>query len=156
MPSEAGIWPHDGAHSSILVHGDFLYINTSTGVDNSHKVIRTPRAPSLIVLDKNTGRLVARDWENIAPNIFHATWSSPSLAVIDGRETIVFCGGDGVVRGFEPVSELPPAGEVARLKLLWHLDFDPDAPKDDIHRYLKNLKQGPSFGSSIAPHISMV
>ncbi len=144
MPSQAGIWPHDGAHSSILVHGDFLYINTSTGVDNSHQVIRTPGAPSLIVLDKNTGELAARDEENIAPNIFHATWSSPSLARIDGVEQIVFCGGDGVVRGFAPVRERAPDGAVQRLQMLWHLDFDPEAPKDDIHRFLNNRRQGPS------------
>ncbi|HEY6168973.1 MAG TPA: PQQ-binding-like beta-propeller repeat protein, partial [Verrucomicrobiae bacterium] len=31
LVSGAGIWPHDGAHSSILVHGDHLYLNTGTG-----------------------------------------------------------------------------------------------------------------------------
>jgi DNA-binding Lrp family transcriptional regulator len=61
LTSGAGIWSHDAAHSSILIHGDFLYINTGTGVDNTHKKIRTPEAPSLVVLDKRTGRLVARD-----------------------------------------------------------------------------------------------
>ncbi|MEO8351758.1 MAG: PQQ-binding-like beta-propeller repeat protein [Chthoniobacteraceae bacterium] len=144
MPAQAGIWPHDGAFSSILVHGDYLYINTSTGVDNSHQVIRTPKAPSLIVLDKKTGELVARDEENIAPNIFHATWSSPSLATIDGVEQIIFGGGDGVVRGFQPVRARKLRGEVATLKLLWRIDFDPEAPKDDIHRFLNNKRQGPS------------
>ena len=79
-PTGAGIWSHDAAHSSILIHGDYLYLNTGTGVDNTHRRIRTPDAPSLVVLDKRTGRLVARDDEHIAPNIFHSTWSSPSLA----------------------------------------------------------------------------
>ena len=76
----AGIWSHDAAHSSILIHGDHLYLNTGTGVDNTHRRIRTPEAPSLVVLDKHTGRLLARDDEQIAPRIFHSTWSAPSLA----------------------------------------------------------------------------
>ena len=42
----AGIWSHDAAHSSILIHGDHLYLNTGTGVDNTHKKIRTPDAPA--------------------------------------------------------------------------------------------------------------
>jgi outer membrane protein assembly factor BamB len=144
MPSEAGIWPHDGAHSSILVHGDFLYVNTGTGVDNSHKVIRTPDAPSLIVLEKKTGRYLAREREGIAPNIFHSTWSAPSLARIGGEELIFFCGGDGIVRAFEPLHAGPPTGELARLKQRWQFDPDPNSPKDDPHRFLNNRQQGPS------------
>ena len=61
--AEAGIWPHDSAHSSILIHGDHLYINTCNGVDNTHRKIRAPAAPDLIVLDKKTGKLVARENE---------------------------------------------------------------------------------------------
>ena len=144
MPSQAGIWPHDGAHSSILVHGDFLYVNTGTGVDNSHKVIRTPDAPSLIVIEKKTGRYVARDDERIAPNIFHATWSSPALGQVAGRDVIFFCGGDGIVRSFEPLAKSPPAGEVAKLKSIWRFDPDPTSPKDDPHLFLNNRQQGPS------------
>lgn len=143
LPAEAGIWPHDGAHSSILIRGDQLYINTGTGVDNSHAVIRTPDAPSLIVLDKNTGRYLARDREAIAPNIFHSTWSSPSLGKVDGRELIFFCGGDGIVRAFEPFSG-EPAKEPATLKQVWTFDPDPTSPKDDPHRFLNNRQQGPS------------
>ena len=45
LTAEAGIWSHDAAHTSILVHGGFLYLNTGTGVDNTHKRIRTPRRP---------------------------------------------------------------------------------------------------------------
>src|SRR5208283_3503471 len=52
LPSGAGIWSHDAAHSSILIDGNWLYLNTGTGVDNTHKRIRTPDAPSLVVLDK--------------------------------------------------------------------------------------------------------
>ena len=46
LTTGAGIWSHDAAHSSILIHGNHLYLNTGTGVDNTHKRIRTPDAPS--------------------------------------------------------------------------------------------------------------
>jgi outer membrane protein assembly factor BamB len=138
----AGIWPHDGAHSSVLIRGDHLYLNTGTGVDNSHIKIRTPNADSLVVLDKATGRLLARDGEGIAPRIFHCTWSPPSMATVSGREMIFFAGGDGVVRAFEPLGESPK--EPAALKVLWRYDIDPDAPKENVHRFNRNTKVGPS------------
>src|SRR5438445_4857219 len=96
LTSGAGIWSHDAAHSSILIHGNHLYLNTGTGVDNTHRHIRAPDAPSLVVLDKRTGQLLARDREPIATNIFHCTCSAPSIATVDGRPLIFFPGGNGV------------------------------------------------------------
>ena len=151
MVGEAGIWTHDGAHSSILVHGDHLYLNTGTGVDNTHRKIRTPDAPSLIVLDKTTGRLLAREREGIAPNIFHATWSSPSMAEINGKAVIIFAAGNGIVYGFEPLEKRPAKGEIATLKKLWEYDLDPGAPKTEVHRFTGNKREGPSnvFGMPV-------
>src|SRR5437588_7122091 len=103
LTSGAGIWSHDAAHSSILIHGNQLYLNTGTGVDNTHKRIRTPDAPSLVVLDKRTGQMVARDDEHIATNIFHCTWSAPSLGVVRGRPLVFFAGGNGEVYAFQTV-----------------------------------------------------
>jgi outer membrane protein assembly factor BamB len=144
MVSEAGIYTHDGAHSSILVDGDFLYLNTGTGVDNTHRKIRTPDAPSLIVLDKKTGRLLAREREGIAPNIFHATWSSPSMGEVNGRKLIFFAGGNGIVYAFEPLKQKPVDGEVRTLKKVWQYDPDPTGPKSEVHRFTTNRREGPS------------
>jgi len=144
LASGAGIWPHDGAHSSILIYGNYLYLNTATGVDNTHKRVRAPEAPSLVVIDKRTGQLVARDDEQIAPNIFHSTWSSPSLGEVNGRPLIFFCGGNGVVYAFETVRNTPSPGEVLKLKKVWQFDFDPTAPKVDVHKYNTNRREGPS------------
>ena len=141
---ECGVRQHDQAHASPLVHGRFLYVNTSNGVDDSHRKIMAPDAPSLIVLDKETGRLVAQDAERIGPRIFHSTWSSPALGDMNGRPVIIFAGGDGIIYGFEPVSELPPQGTVLKLKKLWWFDFDPDAPKENVHQYNSNRKISPS------------
>jgi len=144
IPNQAGTYPHDGAHASILIDGDFLYMNTSNGVDNTHKVIRRPDGPSLIVLDKKTGRLLARDSEGIGPRIFHSTWSSPAMAVVDGRRLVFFCGGDGVVYAFEPLQTAPPEGQVATLKRVWRFDPDPTAPKENVSQYLRNREVSPS------------
>jgi hypothetical protein len=47
---------------------------------------------------------------HIGPNIFHATWSSPSFGEVNGKPLIFFAGGDGVVRAFEPLTKSPPPG----------------------------------------------
>ena len=144
IPNQAGTYPHDAAHASILIDGDFLYINTSNGVDNTHRKIRCPDGPSLIVLDKKTGRLLARDNEGIGPRIFHSTWSSPALGVVNGRKLIFFCGGDGVVYAFEPLKSVPPEGKVETLKRVWRFDCDPSAPKENVSEYLRNRERSPS------------
>ena len=86
MRTEVGMYPHDAAHASILLDGPYLYLNTCNGVDNTHEVIRKPDAPSLIAIEKATGRVVAQDGEHIGPHIFHSTWSSPALGEVGGRQ----------------------------------------------------------------------
>lgn len=141
---QTGTWPHDAAHSSILIHGDYLYVNTSTGVDNTHRRIRTPDAPGLVVIDKRTGRWVARDREGMAPATFHNTWSSPAAMTVGGETRIIFAGGNGIVYGFKPVNAAPPAGEIAALEKVFQFDPDPDAPKSVVHRFTQNRREGPS------------
>jgi len=159
LTAGAGIWSHDAAHSSILIHGDYLYLNTGTGVDNTHKKIRLADSPSLVVLDKRTGKLVARDQLHIAGNIFHSTWSAPSLGEVNGRPLIFFAGGNGVVYAFETLKS-PPAqpgleGKAPlNLQLVWQFDFDPAAPKTNVHKYNGNRRESPSdfFGMPVFYH----
>lgn len=144
MPTEVGMHPHDAAHSSILLHGQYLYLNTGNGVDSTHRRIPSPDAPSLIVLDKTTGRLVARDGEPIGPRIFHCTWSSPALGIVDQRPLIFFCGGDGVCYAFEALAPSEAPGPVKILERVWRFDCDPTAPKEDLNRYKRNRRESPS------------
>jgi len=145
LPNGAGIYPHDVANCSILVDGPLLYVNTSNGVDASGRIFKVGAAdaPALVVIEKATGRLVARDHENMSPRTPHATWASPALGEVHGRRRIFFGGPDGICYAFEPLREIPPPGEVAKLRCVWRFDCDPTAPKENIHRYV--LKpDGPS------------
>ena len=144
IPAEVGIHPHDAAHSSILLHGEFLYVNTSNGVDNTHRRILAPNAPSLVILDKTTGRLAAQDDERIGPRIFHCTWSSPALGDVNGRTLIFFCGGDGVCYAFEALRSAPASGLIEKLRNIWRFDCDPNAPKENVHQYNGNRSESPS------------
>lgn len=157
LTTGAGIWAHDAPCSSILVRGPHLYLNTSTGVDNTHRRIRSPNAPSLVVLDKATGAYLARDGEPIAPNIFHSTWSAPALAEVEGQPTVFFAAGNGFVYAFEPLpmprqtngsfetsTNAAVASRPQQLKTLWQFDFDPGAPKTNVHRFNSNRRESPS------------
>jgi outer membrane protein assembly factor BamB len=146
LRSAAGVRPHDAAHCSILLDGPFLYVNTSNGLNSRHDAVEKPEAPSLVVVEKASGRLVAQDREGIGPRIFHSTWSSPALGEVDGRRVVIFCGGDGVVYGFHALrpDDLPPPGQVAALRRVWRFDCDPTAPKENVHRYIRNRRESPS------------
>jgi outer membrane protein assembly factor BamB len=144
LRTAVGMYPHDSAHASLLMDGDYLYLNSCNGVDNSHVRIRAPDAPSLIVLDKHTGQVVAEDAERIGPRIFHSTWSSPAMGEVAGRRLVFFCGGDGVVYAFDA---LPPQSDVRRprtLERVWRFDCDPTAPKENVHQYHRNRRVSPS------------
>lgn len=151
MLADAGCHRHDSAHASILIRGRHLYMNTCNGVDNTHKVIRFPDAPSLVVLDKETGRMIARDAEGIGPRTVHGTWSSPSWGEVDGRALLFFGGPDGVCYAFEPLPDDARPGDAPMiLKRVWRFDCDPDAPKEtNPHIYMGNRNEGPSLISGM-------
>lgn len=144
LTKEAGIWSHDAAHSSVLIRGPHLYLNSGTGVDNTHRRIRTPDAPGLLVVDKATGRLLGREREGIAPNIFHACWSSPAMTTLPQGPAILYSGGNGILYAFEPLGSAPADG-LATLRKLWQYDPDPTAPKTNVHVYNQNRQEGPSI-----------
>ncbi|MGB2822369.1 MAG: PQQ-binding-like beta-propeller repeat protein [Phycisphaerae bacterium] len=118
-----GIVPHDAVSSSILIHGEMLYVTTSNSVDNSHYNVPSPDAPSLIVLDKKTGRLVAADNELLGHKLWHGLWSSPAKGTVNGKTLIFFGGGDGVCYAFEPIAAATE--ELQQLKKVWQYDCNP-------------------------------
>jgi outer membrane protein assembly factor BamB len=67
------------------------------------------------------------------------------MGEVGGRLLIFFAGGNGVVYAFEPFDGSVPAdGSPAKLKKVWQFDFDPAAPKENIHSYLSNRLKSPS------------
>ncbi len=116
--------PHDATACSPLIYGDYLYVCTGNGINGAENKVLNPLAPSLIVLDKRTGKLVAQDDEKIGTRLFKGQWSSPSLCQVGGKTLIIYGGGDGMCYAFEPVSP-PRDGNVATLKKVWAVDCIP-------------------------------
>ncbi len=101
MMKELNVFPHNLSACSPLLVGDTLYVVTANGVDENHINIPAPDAPSFIAVDKHTGKVT---WKSNAPglNIMHGQWSNPAWAVVNGKPQVIFPGGDGWLRGFDP------------------------------------------------------
>jgi len=140
---------HDLCGSTLLVHGDLLYACTSNGIDDRHDKVPRPDAPTLIVLDKKTGRLVARDDEKIGRRLLHCNWSSPSPGRVNGRSLIFFGGGDGILYAFEPPA-LTTDSQVRILHKVWSYDCNPpdfrvcDGQPVPYSKSSQNRPDGPS------------
>ncbi|MBT3202622.1 MAG: PQQ-like beta-propeller repeat protein, partial [Phycisphaerales bacterium] len=117
--------PHDVCGSSPLVLGDYVYACTSNGQDDRHRNIANPEAPSLVVLNKRTGKLAAVEGENMGQRILHGNWSSPVLGRFGGRDMIIFAGGDSMLYAFEPFKPTGKSGKVEKLKKIWQFDCCP-------------------------------
>ncbi len=137
------VFPHNLAVCSPLVVGDTLFVITSNGVDEGHINIPSPEAPSFLAVNKKTGKVI---WQDNSPSIhlvdaikkggknvnikalvdkglvlMHGQWSNPVYAEPNGKPMIIFPGGDGWVRAFDP----------ANGQLLWKFDCN---PKDSIYK----------------------
>lgn len=112
--NDLGVFPHNMAATSPLIIGDLIFVNTSNGVDESHSNIPSPRSPSFLAVNRKTGEIL---WEDGSPgeNILHGQWSSPAYGTIGGVAQVIFAGGDGWLRGFEPQTG----------KILWQFDANP-------------------------------
>ena len=101
---------HHTASSSVLVHGDYVYVCTGNGRSwVPGRIPFSPLTPSLVVFNKMTGQLVARDDEQIGEQLYRGQYTSPSLGMVNGRAQILFATGNGVCYAFEPVD---PAAHV--------------------------------------------
>lgn len=114
MYNDLGVFPHNMAATSPLVVGDWLFVNTSNGVDESHINIPSPRSPSFLALNRHTGKIL---WEDRSPgrNILHGQWSSPAYGEVGGQAQVIFAGGDGWLYSFAPDN-----GD-----LIWKFDANP-------------------------------
>lgn len=124
MIRDLPVFPHDAANCSVLVVGRHLYVCTANGVYDGKVVL--PTAASLVVLDKETGKLLARDDGTISADVFHGQWSSPALLQSPRGPRVVFGGGDGRCHGFVPLAaDARPGAVPATLERDWLFDCNP-------------------------------
>jgi outer membrane protein assembly factor BamB len=137
MIKELGVFPHNMAACSPLIVGERVFVVTANGVDEDHINIPAPAAPSFLAVNKRTGKVA---WQDNSPSVRltqvprqgeqldflkglvnraellqHGQWSNPAYAVAAGQKQVIFPGGDGWIRAFDP-----DAG-----KLLWKFDCNP-------------------------------
>jgi outer membrane protein assembly factor BamB/HEAT repeat protein len=98
-----GVFPHEATNSDVLPVGDLLMVSTSNGQNEGHTRVPSPRAPSLIAVDKRSGEVV---WRAIGAGgqVLHGQWSSPVAANVNGRIQVLFGGGDGWLRSYDAAS----------------------------------------------------
>ena len=100
---------HHTASSSVLVHGDYVYVCTGNGRSwVPGRIPYNPLSPSLVAFHKRTGQLVARDDEQIGEQVYRGQYSSPSLGVVRGKAQILLATGNGFCQAFEPVDPTVP------------------------------------------------
>jgi outer membrane protein assembly factor BamB/predicted RNA methylase len=120
---QLGVHPHPAGmgpdrRCSIAAWGDRIYIVTGNGVDESHIRLPTPQAPSLVCLDKQSGKLL---WTDSSPgeNILNTQISSPLVAEIAGQVQVIVPQGDGWLRSFQAETG----------KLIWEFDLNEKTSK---------------------------
>jgi outer membrane protein assembly factor BamB len=117
---EQKVFPHNMANGYPLVVGDRLFVQTSNGVDEWHVNLPSPKAPSLVALDRHTGKLL---WKDASPGeaIMHSQWSSPSYAE-EPVPQVLAAQGDGWLRAFDPKTGA----------LIWKFDCNPKGSKYEL------------------------
>ncbi len=124
MMEEVGSFPHNLANSSPVSFGDLIYVSTSNGQDESHVNVPSPKAPSIIAVNKKTGKLVWED-NSVGDRILHGQWASPTVGKIGGVDMVMMGQGDGWIRGYEALTG----------KKLWEFDTN---PKDSVWQKTRN------------------
>ncbi len=144
MLDECGVFPHSIASSSVLVVGERLWVTTSNGVDVGHVGTPAPSAPCLVLVDKNTGQLLAQEASGLSERMFHCNWTSPAYLKTDTTEAAIFGGPDGWVYAFRPEPIEGPDGRQV-LDEAWRFDANPAEYRIKDGEELKYAtREGPS------------
>jgi outer membrane protein assembly factor BamB len=144
MRQELGVFPHNITNCGPLIAGDRVVVTTSNGVDWTHTSIPNPRAPCLIMLNKNTGELLGEEAVGVAARTLHSNWSSPAFGKVGTQEQIIFGAGDGWCYGFDAAPPEEKDG-VRPLKELWRFDCNPPHYREKNGKRLKYATpDGPS------------
>ena len=137
MVDELGVQYHNATNCSLLIDGDLIYACTGNGVDWTHRRVMNPVAPTLVVLDKKSGQVLAQDNFGLGPNIIHGQWSSPSLGVVNGRKLIFQGTGNGYLFAVDALSDeaaekARKTGQIATLNTVWKFNGHPLAQTQEV------------------------
>ncbi len=137
---EANAWPFNAVNTSPVVRGNVLYVATCTTlsgfqlegseiwINEWKKTYHEAHydSPSLVALDKNTGKLLAVEKERVFERTFHGAHSTPALATVNGHDLVILGGGDGTCYAFEADFAPGAGGAAGELKLAWKFNaLDP-------------------------------
>ncbi len=102
MAAELGVVPRNMASSTPVLAKGRLYTLTSNG-RSEEGVIAAPEAPSFLAVDAETGEV---SWSSATPGaqLIEGQWASPTRLELQGRDQMVFPGGDGWLYSFDPES----------------------------------------------------
>lgn len=119
LRKEFGVFPalplmHRGFGASVASDKDRLYVVTHNGADLSSRTVPKPDAPSLVCLEKATGKV---RWKDNSPgkNVLEHQTSSPLVVEVGGKAQAIVGQGDGWLRSFDAAT-----GE-----LIWRCDLNP-------------------------------
>ena len=97
------------------------------------------------MLDKRTGRGRPGKRRADRPQDSSSTWV---LAGAGGGERpaagVLLWWRRGLLGAFDALCSPPLEGPAIGLRLAWRFDGDPTAPKQDVHRYIRNRRESPS------------
>ncbi|HEY8748855.1 MAG TPA: PQQ-binding-like beta-propeller repeat protein [Tepidisphaeraceae bacterium] len=124
MMNKLGVFPHNMTSSAICAYKDYVYAITANGVDDTHKHVVAPAAPSIVCFNKNTGKVV---WTDNHPgvNVLHGQWSSVAITEVNGRALVIAPLGDAWVYAFEAETG----------KIVWKFDMN---PKNAVYPQTRN------------------
>ncbi len=142
--------PADVHCGSCVIDGELLYVPTSNGIDplgdrqykmfaytnepgskggrvivDDPEVYNTvsPDCPNVVVLEKESGRLVGADDAPIAKNLLKGQWSSFAAGTVGGRRLVFYGGGDGRCYAFQSLATVPR--QPVKLTTAWSFDCNP-------------------------------
>jgi len=113
MMKTLGVFPHNMTSGSPCTYEDLVYMVTANGVDDTHKNVVSPSAPSIVAFNKTTGKVI---WHDNSPGdrVMHGSWSSPSLIQVNGQTQLLVPLGDGWLYSYEPKNG----------KIIWKCDLN--------------------------------
>jgi hypothetical protein len=153
LKAEHGIYMHDASAGTPLIDGDLLWCNTSNAL--GRKASWTPTdAPYVVVLDKKTGRLIARDQVDI-PMVYHGNWSTLTGGRVGDRRAVFWADGYGFLRAFAAV-EPDASGRVQTLREIWAWDANP--PEYRFHEgkpilYTRHRQLYPKYPQEVGDYV---